>query len=270
MIEMHDHLADELGECYRQTRRTFHLPHESEIRSACELLSDEPSRYPYLATVRFRVTGDFSVLHSPDRDYQYVPRDIPAWNTPLRLVDCGAYDGDTLNGVLRAGTSIPCVGALEPDADCVSRLCRPVEERGYDRKEVYLWPRVAGPAICHVRFDRGRGEASEMAATGDAAVPSVASDDIQYGISADPIGVGVEGAEREVILGTHNIIANAAPGLALCVYHPAKDLLETPLLIEGLDSCRSPQAEYRYCLRLHAHSGLGLVLDAVPVAPRIS
>lgn len=270
MIDLYDHFADELGERYWLTRRTLYASHEAEIRSAYELLSDQPSRSLYSAIVRFRITGDYSVLPSPDREHQYAPPDIPAWGTPLRLVDCGAYDGDSLNGFLRATTSIEAVAAFEPDLDSFSRLCRFVREHGDDFAEAYLWPCAVGSATRAVRFDRGRGEASALASAGDTAVPSVALDDVLYGFSANLIKVDVEGAEREVILGARNIIAKTAPGLAICVYHRPEDIWGIPLLIEELGSGSSPQARYRYYLRLHAHSSFDLVLYAVPVASRIS
>ncbi len=47
--------------------------------------------------------------------HQYFPTDLPVWKSPLRLMDCGAYDGVTLREILALGIPNEAVAAYEPD-----------------------------------------------------------------------------------------------------------------------------------------------------------
>jgi len=268
MIDLYDHFAEELGTRYWLTRRTFYQSRAPVIGSAYNLLADETSRSLFSAILGFRIAGDYSSLPEPDREHQYAPADIPGWIIPLRLVDCGAYDGDTLKSFLEAGTAIEALAAFEPDPDNFARLSQFVRETRQSIGEAYLWPCAVHSFTGQLRFDGGRGEASAVASGGDALVPSVALDDVLHGFSPNLIKLDIEGAEHEALLGARQMIAAERPGLAVCLYHRPEHLWEIPLLIEKLAREGAPGPEYRYYLRAHAYSGFELVLYAVPLSLR--
>ena len=85
-------------------------------------MADEVSRKLYSSILEFRLTGNNKVLPAPDSAHQYFPLDIPSWKTPLRLVDCGAFDGDTLLSFFNNGIKLDAVVAFEPDPVSFKKL----------------------------------------------------------------------------------------------------------------------------------------------------
>ena len=99
--ELHAMWPDEMGERYWLTRRSFMCDHAADISAADGLWSDDASCDLYRQMLRFRVTGNSGVLSAPDLKHQYFPKNIPAWPTPLRFVDCGALsEGQNATGRL--------------------------------------------------------------------------------------------------------------------------------------------------------------------------
>ena len=77
------------------------LPHQllqqrKQIAEAFALWADESSRREYLAQVRWRLRLDFDGLSSPVAYAQYFPDDLFDLSPEEVLIDCGAYDGDSL------------------------------------------------------------------------------------------------------------------------------------------------------------------------------
>ena len=122
-VELYDYLGTELGDRFWLSSRRSYQSSKPSIISAFGLWADETSKSLYTAILHSRFTGDYSVLPAPDTANQYFPLDIPPWQSPLRLVDCGAYVGDTLARFLEAGISIESVAAFEPDRKTSRSWC---------------------------------------------------------------------------------------------------------------------------------------------------
>src|SRR3989304_4144600 len=71
MIDLYDFFAEQLGARYWLTSRTFYQSHQSDIETIYNLWSDEVSRAVYSSLLRFRITGDFALLPTPDIQHQY-------------------------------------------------------------------------------------------------------------------------------------------------------------------------------------------------------
>jgi hypothetical protein len=115
MIDLYDYFAVELGTRYWLTKRTFYRDFKTQINAANDLWADDLSRKTYTKTLQFRVTGDFSLLPAPDITHQYFPLDMPPWKQPIRMVDCGAYDGDAIRDFINNGHTFSALAAFEPD-----------------------------------------------------------------------------------------------------------------------------------------------------------
>ena len=96
-LELHRYFPAELGDRYWLTARSFYDSQRSFILEGLNLWEDETSRQLYAAILKFRFTGDYNLLPKPDVMSQYFPPDLPKWKTPIRFIDCGAFDGDTLS-----------------------------------------------------------------------------------------------------------------------------------------------------------------------------
>jgi FkbM family methyltransferase len=235
---------------------------ETFLESAYQIFADRLSRDLFSAILRFRISGDFSILPPPDTERQYFPKDIPAWKTPLRLVDCGAFDGDTLASFLQAGIPIEAAVVFEPDPRNFSSLARSVSGSLADVKEIALWPCGVFSDTTRLQFESERGEAGILTGSGDITVQCVALDDVIPSFAPTLIKMDIEGAECDALLGAQSILAKFQPGLAIATYHAPAHLWQIPLLVNQI--AQTNHIKYNYYLRSHAYNSFETIFYAVP------
>jgi FkbM family methyltransferase len=251
-VELHQIFGDSLTQDYFLTAAGYYADKQAEIARARKLLADDRSRLWFERALKFRLSGDYSVLPVPSREDQYRPRDLPRWSNPMRLVDCGAFDGDTVRHFAAGGYRIGTLAAFEADMVNFRRLCA---ARSLPRGS-YLFPCAVGAETEVLRFASASGAASRIDPNGDAAVACVRLDDVISGFRPTLIKMDVEGFELSALTGAARLTAKYRPGLAISVYHDPGHLWQVPLLID------SWKLGYRFYLRGHAHSTFDLVLYA--------
>lgn len=262
LIELYDWMGKELGNRFWLTQRAYYQPLESVIRTAVNLWADEASRALYVAIINFRLTGDYNLLPVPDKKHQYFPPDLPAWKTPLRLVDCGAFDGDTLINLMNAGISIESVAAFEPDETNFGKLTSFVR-RTKALEDVALWPCGVSATARQLRFASGKGEACMISTAGETFIQCVSLDEAIPTFAPTLIKMDIEGAEYDALMGAQGLMTRYKPALAISLYHRPEHLWQIPMLVERL--CGMSGGGHRLYLRSHGFNGFDLVLYAVPV-----
>ncbi len=262
LVEFHNLFDAELPIRYWLTSPHFYHSLKTPIESAYNLLSDDISRSNYLALLRFRLTGDYSSLPAPDMQHQYFPPDLPAWQTPLRLVDCGAYDGDTLSSFINHNIPIQSVSAFEPDQENFKKLAQFAQENKPNLPESYLWPCGVFHSTEQLHFEIGQGEASSVSSMGNSIIQCVSLDETLPVFAPNLIKMDIEGAEYDALLGARHMIAAHHPGLAISVYHRPEHLWQIPLLIAQI--AQGARLNYQYGLRLHAQNGFDTIFYAIP------
>jgi len=204
-VDFHDRFAAELGDRFWLTRRSYYEEHAAHIAEASTLWADEASRQLYTALIEFRRTGDYTHLPPPQTDQpQYFPRDVPAWppTSPLRFVDCGAYDGDTLTALANTGIPVEAIAAFEPDLVNFRRLAEgartyyPMPPGG-----IALWPCGVAGRTELLAFSSGQDEGSHVDTGGDMVITCVALDDALPGFRPNFIKMDIEGAEFDALGG---------------------------------------------------------------------
>jgi FkbM family methyltransferase len=257
-VEVHAHWPDRLQDRYWLTGREFYGRHREKIEKMDGLWADAASRELYRGILNFRRSGRREGLPEPDGPSQYSPEDVPGWKTPLRLIDAGAFDGDTIRGLRKRGVPIEAVAALEPDPGNFAKLVADLRAAERDHPcEWSAWPCGVWHRTEQVRFSPEGGEASAVRESGEAVIQCVALDDVLPHFRPTLIKLDIEGAERAALEGARRLIAESRSGLAVCVYHRPGDLWEIPLLLDGW------KLGHRFFLRSHAYSGFELVLYAV-------
>lgn len=262
MIDLYDYLDAELGSWYWLTRRTFYTDYEQEIEAADRLFADPASRDLFHAILQFRVSGDYGLLPAPDMQRQYFPVDLPAWKNPLRLIDCGAYSGDTLASFLRAGYEFQAVAAFEPDQENFRKLSSYIFQNQVRFPNTSLFPCGVYSSTTQLIFEAGSGEASKVSEMGATVIQCTSLDESVPTFSPDLIKMDIEGAEMEAILGAKQLIKTDQPALAISVYHTPAHIWEIPLFINQL--ARANNTPYTYYLRAHAQNCFDTILYAIP------
>lgn len=263
-LDLHAHFSDELGDRFWLTRRGYLDAHQADIAAAERLWADEESRAQYHGFIALRRSGVFdSRLNPRTQDAHYFPSDVPGWlnSGPVRLVDCGAYEGDTLAQMIAASVPIEASAHFEPDLRNFAGLARRVRALRQDVKApIMLWPCAVSDRSGTVGFCAGLDEASGVTDDGPTSVTAVALDDVLTGWRPTLIKMDIEGSELDALRGARQLIAESSPCLAISVYHRPDHLWRIPLLLASwADFC-----SYRFYLRSHGFNGFDTVLYATP------
>jgi FkbM family methyltransferase len=244
------------------------LPHHiylqsDRVRKAYQLMADDESRREYLAQLRYRLLGDFECLPDPVQGAMYFREELFSLWKNETLVDCGAFDGDTLSLFLaKTGNSFNGAIAFEPDpvnfeklAERVNRMAPEVSQR------ITLHQTATGEINERVLMDVGSGVASQVG-KGDQEVESVALDSLLQGVAVSFIKMDIEGSELATLAGAKRLIRQNSPILAISAYHRQDDLWNIPLFIRDLNP------DYSIHLRPHMLEGWDLVCYAIPGSRR--
>jgi FkbM family methyltransferase len=258
-LDLHDPFSAELGDRFWLTSRRFYRAQKKPITAGYELLSDETSRELYAAVLKFRFAKDYTALPAPNLEDQYFPTGLAPWPSPIRFVDCGAYDGDTLRQLLDRQLQIEAIAAFEPDPVNFKKLAQSVHSRVSNMAAmVCLFPCGVSSATTQIRFSSGRGSSSCAAENGDTVIQCVTLDEALAAFRPNVIKMDIEGAEDEAMLGARRTIERHRPGLAISVYHRPEHLWTIPLLAQAW-----LKGGHHY-LRAHAYNGFELIYYWMP------
>jgi FkbM family methyltransferase len=240
------------------------LPHRvhaqgDRVRKALSLMADDASRQEFIAQMRFRLLGDFDSLPSPVQGDVYFREDLFRLRADETLIDCGAFDGDTLDMFLeRTAHLFTAAVAFEPDPANYAKLATRVGSMPRKtRDRIAIHQLATGEKNARVLMDAGNGVSSTIG-NGDCEVECVTLDSALAGMPVTFIKMDIEGSEIDTLAGARELIRKNTPILAVCVYHRQSDLWNIPVIIHDL----SP--DYSFYLRPHLLEGWDLVCYAVP------
>jgi len=241
------------------------LPHKTlarseEVRKCLGLWADDRSRREFVAQIRWRLWMDFQGL-SPRVPWKpYLPDELFRLAGNEVVVDCGAFDGDTLRDFLsERGTDFKHYFAIEPDPVNFEKIARFLDSRDPGiRDKITPLCLALSSGSGTLRFDASGTAQSSLSASGGVAVRASGIDGLFERSPPTYIKMDIEGAEEEALRGAENTIRNAAPVLAISVYHRFDDLWKLPVLIHSFSE------SYRFHLRPQADAFWDLVCYAVP------
>lgn len=257
-MEIYLGLGQELGWRFWLGTKEVYADAASEIDQARALWADLESERLFLETLLFRLEFDLeSAATVSGASCQYAHPTVPRWKEPVRMVDGGAFTGDTLRSLLQHGYRFKAIHAFEPDLDNFRKL-RDSMSAFPQETEISLWPCGISSATKRLKFSEGGGVSSKFSDAGGAEVPVVALDDVLHGQPVTMIKLDIEGAEADALHGARRLIEKYRPGLAVCLYHFPHHLWSIPLWVARLN------LGYRFYYRIHEQSTFETVLYAIP------
>lgn len=241
------------------------LPHKlyddgDAVREAYARLHDERSRGEFLLQLSYLLSMMDTVdLPRGGVEESYFPRDLVELSAREVFVDCGAYDGDTIESFLTASSGrFRTIVAFEPDPHAVVRLHTLV--RGLPsrvRDLIRVEQKAVGAAAGSLRFEGDGTPTSRISETGALTVECVPLNVALRDLAPTFIKMDIEGAEEDALLGARETIRAHRPILAICVYHLQEDLYSIPNAIGR--ACE----DYTLYLRRQGNDG-DLVCFAIP------
>ncbi len=238
------------------------LPHRvhqqaEEVRRAGQLWADDASRGEYLAQLRWRTLGDFNAMPNPVEHTIYFPQELCPLMDCEVFVDCGAYDGDSIQSFLEETKNrFAQIYGFEPDPANFAKLQERVEK--LSKRDSISVRRAAVGAVAGVVTFSGEGSEASRVGTGKMQVDCIVLDQVLAGTQPTYIKMDIEGSELDALTGARGIIEQHSPVLAICTYHLQDHLWKIPLLIQSFSD------RYAYFLRPHLLEGWDLVTYAIP------
>jgi len=261
-LELHARFASELGDRYWLVAQARLRTHAEAMRRGLARWADGTSREHFARLLAYRLTANPSVLPAPVEGVPYRPADLAISAGPVRFVDGGAFDGDTMRAWEAAGIPVEHYWGFEPDPQNFAAL----EEYWRTRRTQDVKFELARVALgAHggtARFGAGGGEASSIGTHGSVDVEVRALDEAIPSGSPTDLKLDIEGAEPSALEGARALILRARPRLALCAYHCFDHLWTIAEWVAALD------AGYALYLRPHAHSGFDAVTYGLPGSVR--
>jgi FkbM family methyltransferase len=242
-----------------------------EYLAIAPLLYDELSIETLYSALLYHLDTDREYLLASNRpgDATYFRSGFFDLNSTETYVDCGAYDGDSVQKFIQSVRGeFRSIHAFEPDPANFDRLQKWLgrQHRHPYADRITLHNKAVGSAATKVRFNQTSGEGACVPMTGADGKPLVG---VAESIEVDcvtldhairePISLlklDVEGQELGILAGAVSHLRASKPRIAACAYHLPGDLIDLPRFIAGLD------AGYRFGLRHHSNTRYDTVLYA--------
>lgn len=244
----------------------YHLDHPDRLFSARDsileastLFSDEQSKAEFIRHLKFRLHLDFSVL--PNRCNQtYFPADLfPDPAPECRLVDLGAFTGDTVELFLqRTKNQFAKIWAIEPDytnfikLETFVRTLEPALRNKIDCLNVAVADQSG-----RLSFRLNGAEDSRHCPQSESKVTAVTLDSLFANEKVTFIKFDIEGMEQQALAGGKQIIAEQKPALAVSVYHCPDDIWQIPIYLKSL------RQDYKLFLRTEGEDSMGVIVYAL-------
>jgi len=233
--------------------------HAEEVSRVSRLWADEESVAEYAAQIQLRALGDPSGLSAPEIEESYILSGVFQLGQDDVLLDCGAYDGDTIRNLIDKQVQFEKIEAVEADSHSFARLADFVSalEPEFSNR-IRLHQCAVGSRRGTVRFDDTGSVDAKVSDKGRILIEMVPIDVMFATKRVSMIKMDIEGGEYDALIGAQNVIQRDRPILAICIYHTQEDIWRIPLLINKL--C----PEHRMYLKAYCGDGIQTVVYAVP------
>lgn len=225
-------------------RDEYFTDNSEKIIKCAGLLEDELSYEIFEKVLATHLTGKPLKIPNRPLDEQYFPKDILTAKSYSKVINCGAYDGNTVKQIVRYYGKMKAIVCFEPDASNYSALTNYlVKESAQIADFIAAIPCGVYSKNKKLKFSSDDKFNSMISEEGDTIIEGVAIDVCLPDFKPTLITIDVEGAEFEAVKGMRKTIRESAPDIAVCVYHAPNHLWDIPLFLHELNP------SYRFFLR---------------------
>lgn len=229
------------------------LRYKDEFIKAYQLLEDESSKKIYVKKLDYLVKY-IAVDFQSDKE-MYLDDEIIQLGKNERIIDAGAFIGDTAEQFLNRTGDSSLIYSFEPDEHNYSELEKRVE--GLNQVEIIKKGLWSGSTVLY--FSDDQNGSSHIENDGKIKIETIDLDSFceENNIKPTFIKMDIEGAECEAIRGAKNTIVNYKPQMSICLYHKLEDMFMIPIMIKELDK------SYKLYVRHYSDYHTDTVLYAV-------
>lgn len=221
-----------------------------------EKLEDKYSIDTLAAYIKSRNTGDYSICEKFYNPNQYFPENLISFKENEIFVDCGVFDGETINEfVSRTDNSFDFVFGFEPDKNNYNNSLKNLENISPEKITLYNLGSWEKSDV--LKFNSTSERVSEIDPNGAIEIKVNSIDNLIHNKKISFIKMDVEGAELNSLKGAVQNIKQFRPKLAICLYHKPSDIHDILYWINSLD------LNYKYYVRLHTRFSQELVLYCI-------
>lgn len=235
------------------------------------LLADEHSKYTFKQICNFRQYPSAEHYPQPETYEMYFPPEIPRlYDYPLlRLLDVGAFDGDSLAGFYRRWPDrLAAYTGIEISTQNIAAFWQRIERLGMSSERIKLIKGAVGvPTGRQLMIEENKSATRIKLLSQDEDCPAAQLvDSYDLGVIAaemdcNVLKMDIEGADSAALLQALPYIIRHTPTLALSVYHQPEDLWQMALSVE--QAC---PGKYLWYLRQEGHWGLETICYGVPMS----
>ena len=230
----------------RKNARLFFGQNAERVKRITEFFYDEESKKTFNRIVNFRQTGKKSDYISHGRQTQYFINDFFTYGKSEILIDCGAYDGDTIEKFLKLpNMEYEQIIVFEPSVENFKLI-----EKKFNNQKIILINAGVYSKDCELYLmeyqDGSIISETSVGTKEEIRVKVKAIDGLNILKKVTFIKMDIEGAEMEALKGARNTILRDKPRLAISIYHSDEDMLRIAEWIH------STVPEYKLYCRHHS------------------
>lgn len=242
---------------------------EEKVSKLFNIITDKYSLDKVDQILNFRKNLDVKNYLKNDNLTQYFPEDIRLFenlNEPIRMIDCGAFTGDTLESVINQvnnnGLIFESVFLMEPDSKNIQAIHKKLPQIYTGGFCITVVPVGVWSENKVLNFNSNGASSKTVTCQSNLdnlnQVYVLSIDNMFLFAKPNFIKMDIEGAELEALKGASECIKKHTPVLAISIYHSPSDLWEIPLFIHSLNK------NYEFYIRVHGDVGLETVLYCKP------
>ena len=212
----------------------FFDTHSTELEKSRNSLFDERSKEIFDDIIRFKLTGKIRYLISTECTEEHANQLLKLENYE-KILDLGAYNGDTVKKLIKVCPNLKEIHAFEPDFRNFKKLSTYVEDLFDIQAYAYNYASWNENTVLNFSASGNRNSSGVGTSSHESKIVSIQARRPDSVISSiDFIKYDVEGAEYNSILGSQLLIKSRKCDLLVSMYHRSEDLYELPLLLKEI------------------------------------